>query len=206
MSYNRLDIRTEVRDEFSEPATAVVFITDAQLNKQINKEIRSLPSKDIYAEDVLAFSTSSNEYTLSSTTFKIESIERNVGTTTDPYWQEIKGWDTYGGKLYLPFKLSSSTDFRMFRKKTFSTLSDDSTSSDIPDDKMEVVIQGVICRSYRFVLSYLKDAKNWDSVAKPDGFDIGRILAVYQDAKRDYKELISLYKTVPKPRDINLIG
>lgn len=202
----RSDIRTLVRDYLNE-ATADLW-TDATLNRLINEEIRSLPKKNIYLEEIHTASTvvDQYDYTLPSGTVKVELVERNVGTTSKPDWQEVKGWDNYAGALYLRSRPTTVWTMRIHIKKKFSELSDDVTAIDIPDDKAEVVVWGTVVRAYKALMGYFVDAKNWDSVAKPDGIGMPQVQNWLIMAKTEYKEVVNLYRTVPRPREINLVG
>lgn len=205
MSYNRADVILEVRDAFYE-ASANLF-TDAQIKRFINQEIRSLPTKDIYLEEIHTTSTVINQldYVLPTGTLKVEKLEVNLGTSSQPDWQEVKGFDTYGGALYLDLRPAIVETMRVHLRKAFTIFSDETTASDVPDDKMEVVIWGTVVRAYRAVMGYLRDAKNWDAIAKPSGIQMAQVQAWYRDAKTEYNKLIEQYHTVPRPREINLV-
>lgn len=206
MTYVRSDIRTEVRDEIYE--SAADLITDAQLNRAISREIRSLPRNGIYLEELHTTSTVVDQldYVLPTGTYKVELVERNWGTASQPDWQEVKGWDLYGTALYLLGRPTVVWTMRVHVRKSFTVLSDDSTSSDIPDEKVDVVILGVAVRCYRYLMGYFKNAKNWDAIAKPNGISMSQIQSWYRDIKSEYEKMIALYKTVPRPRDIDLVG
>lgn len=206
MAYNRADIRLEVRDEINEAVADL--ISDNMLNRHIKRELRSLPRKGVYLEELWTMPTvvNQNDYTLPTGTRKVEMVERNEGTSTRPEYEEIKGWDNYAGALYLPFLPTTIWTMRIHLKKMFADVSDDVTSFELPDEKMDVLILGTSIRCYRSILGYLKDAKNWDAIAKPDGVSLRQILELYQQVKKDYQEAINLYKTDPRPRDIDLIG
>lgn len=206
MAYNRANIVTEVRDDLYE-ATADI-LTDLQLQRAIKREIRSLPRKGIYLEELWTTSTVQDQfdYTFPSGTLKIEQVEINIGSSSVPSWEELKGWRMYAGALYLGERPSQAWTMRVHIRKAFSDLTDDTTSSDVPDEKMEVVIQGVLCRAYKMILGYLKDAKNWDAIAKPDGISLRQILEVYQEAKKDYRDMLNNYRSFPVTRDIDLVG
>lgn len=206
MAYNRADIRSEVRVDLFEP-TADLW-ADADLNSFIAAEIRSLPRKGIYLEKTYTFTTIVNDdnFALPSNVFKVEKIERNWGTSALPDWVEVKGYDFYNNALYFPSRVSTAYDLRLFWKQSFTVPTDDVTASDIPDEKMEVVIAGCTRRAYKKLLSYFLDTSNWDTIAKPDGISLNQALGLYKEAKDDYQKLIQQYKTVPRPRDIDLTG
>lgn len=205
MSYLRSDIRSEVRDNLNE--TTADLWTDAQLNKYIRAEIRSLPRKRVYLEEVWSTNTEVDkiEYPLPSSNFKVESVERNWGTSSQPDWQPVGGWDQYGNTLELSFRPVEVFTMRIKSQMRFTDLSDDVTTSDIPDDKMDIVIWGTVVRAYKALMGYFIDAKNWDAIAKPDGISMNQVLNWLMEAKKEYKELLQVYKTSQRPRDINLV-
>lgn len=202
----RLDLRTRVRDYLYE-STADWF-TDTQLNRLINEEVRSLPSKDIYKEAVYETNlvADQKEYSLPTNTVEVEKIERNDGTSSDPSWNDFTGWDTFNNSLYLDWNPSSTDEIRAFLRIEFTVPTDDVTALDIADNICEIVVWGVVVRCYKMVIGYLRQAKNWDSVSKPDYLTVSSVQGWLQEAKRDYFDLIKQYSTNPKPRDINLVS
>lgn len=206
MSYDRDAILAEVRDNLYE-VTADLW-TDAQLVKHIRAEIRSLPRKNIYLEEIHTTSTVADQidYVLPTGTIEVEKVERDWGTSTRHDYQEILGWDEYGGALYLPERPSVVWTMRIHVKKQFTDLTAGGTTSDVPDDKIEVVVWGVCVRAYRQLMGYFTDAANWDSIAKPDGLSMNQIQGWYRDARQEYKELVQTYRITPRPRDIDLVG
>lgn len=205
MSYTRTDAITEIRDNLYE-ASADLW-TDAQLIKHLRAEIRGLPRKRIFLEEIWSVPTEENrrDYSLPTGTFKIELLEKNIGTSDIEDYQEMKGWDMYANTLWLPYRPGHIFTMRAHLQKGFTDPSSDITL-DVPDDKMEVVIWGTCVRAYRQLIGYLLDAKNWDSIAKPDGISLNQVVTWLRDARAEYKELLNTYKSVPRPRDINLVG
>lgn len=206
MSFLRSDIITEVRDSFYEDSASL--FTDVKLRRFLAQEIRSLPRKGIYLEELHTTTTEVDrlDYPIPTGTNKIEKLERNWGTASQPDWVEIKGWDTYAGSIYLPERPTDTFTMRAHIQKGFTVLTDDVTASDIPDDKMEVVIWGVVVRAYRAIMGYLRDAKNWDAIAKPSGIQMAQINQWLRDAREIYNDLVRQYKTLPRPRDIDLVN
>ena len=82
MSYDRDAILAEVRDNLYE-VTADLW-TDAQLIKHIRAEIRSLPRKNIYLEEIHTTSTVVDQidYVLPTGTIEVEKVESDWGTST----------------------------------------------------------------------------------------------------------------------------
>ena len=208
MSMVRSDLRTEIRDNIQEASGASNAIwSDTLLNRHITREIRSLPSKEIYLEQLWTMSTVANQidYSLPTGTVKVESVERNDGTASLPQWYELNGWDNYAGALYLPYTPGTSESIRIKIKKAFTVPSDDVTALDIPDDKTEIVVWGVTIRCYRILIGYLRGSVSWDSVTKPGDVQITVIQNWLRDAEKYYKELTQLYMTHPRPREISLV-
>jgi hypothetical protein len=202
----RDEIRTRVRDYLYE--SSADWFTDAQLNRLLAEEIRSLPAKDIYLEQVHETNLVANQmdYTLPATTVEVEKIERNAGTASDPDWTDLTGWDIYNGAIYLDWKPSTNDEIRAFLRCSFTVPTDDIEELDVPDEICEIVVWGTVIRCYKMVIGYLRQAKNWDSVSKPDLLTISTVQGWIQEAKRDYLDLIKQYSTTPRPRDINLVS
>lgn len=202
----RSDIRTRVRDYLYE-ATADWF-TDAQLNRLITEEIRGLPSRDVYKESLYTTNLviDQMDYTLPEGTKKIDRIERNQGNSTQPDWTDFTGWDIFNNAIYLEYRPSVEDEIRAFLRISFTVPTDDVTALDIPDDVCEIVVWGVVVRAYKMAIGYLRNAKNWDSVAKPDYLTLNTLNSWLAEAKKDYNDLIKAYMTIARPRDINLVS
>lgn len=203
---SRSDIRTRVRDYLYE-STADWF-TDPQLNRLISEEVRSLPSKDIYQESVWTTTlvVDQMEYTLPTGTKKIDTFQRNQGTSSAPDWTDFTGWDIFNNAIYLDYRPAVSDTIRAFIRQEFTVPGDDVTALDVPDDVCEIVVWGVVVRAYKMVIGYLRQSKNWDSVAKPDYLTLNTVNSWLSEAKKDYNDLIKQYATVSRPRDINLVS
>ncbi len=139
-------------------------------------------------------------------TEKVESVERNDGTSTYPSWTELKGCDFYSGALFLPYRTLAADEIRVKIKKGFTLPTDDATDMDIPDDMVEVLVWGVTIRCYRILIGYLRGSTSWDSVTKPGDLQITVIQSWLRDAQKYYQELIQTYAFSPRPRDIDLVG
>ena len=208
----RTELRAEIRDNIQEASgiDGAIF-TDAVLNRHIEREILSLPRKNIYLEESWVTSLdSSTDYsdgiTLPTGIRKVESVERNDGTSTNPDWQPISGVDNYNNAIFLPFQVTSSYDIRVKIKKAFEVPTDDVTDVEVPDDKCEVVTWGVTLRCYRIFIGYLRGSQSWDAVTKPGDIAVGVMQGWLRDAKQIYDDLIRDYATTPRPRDIDLVG
>ena len=207
----RSDIRTEVRDNIQEVSgiQGAIF-SDALLNRHITREILSLPKKDIYLEELWTQTLDplvdySDGIALPPGTVKVEVIERNDGTSTYPDWNSLSGVDNYSGAIFLPYTTTTTDTLRLKLKKSFTVPTDDITALDIDDDVCEVVVWGVTVRCYRILIGYLRGSQSWDSVTLPGNLNINTINGWLREAKDYYKELIQLYATVPRPRDISLV-
>ena len=201
----RTDLRTYARDYIYE-ATADL-LTDARINNAIDHTMRELPRKGIYLEEIWTEPMVKDKigYTLPTGTQKVEKLERNIGTTALPNWQDMSGWDNYGGSIYLRSRPSSTDTMRVHLKKKFTILTDDETNTDVPDDKLELVALGAALRAYKMLMGYFMRASNWDAVGKPDGTDMGRLTRWIRQLNDDYKELLNTFRTVPRARTINLV-
>jgi len=203
------DIRARVRNYLYEQSTDPAQLwTDSQLNGWIVEELRRLPQEAVYAKEVWQATQVQNQlsYTLPDGTFEVEFLEINLGTTDVPDWVPVEGWSTYAGSLFLPFRPTKTYPMRIHIRKRFVTPTDDNTTLDIADDQSEVLVLGVVVRAVRAFLSYFADARNWDTVAKPDGVDLPKLQAWYRELKSDYERAIKVYKFYPRNRNIDLLG
>jgi hypothetical protein len=206
MAVLRSDIRTRARDYLNE-SVADIF-TDDQLNRYFLEELRSLPSKEVYLEEIWSTTTvqDQRDYTLPEGTFKVELVEQNEGTSSNPYWTRLNGVDNYAGAIYLPYNPSGNEQIRIHIKKYFDEVSDDVTNLTVPDDKSEIVVWGVVIRAYRQFIGYLRNNQSWDTVTKPGDHNITVLQSWLRDAKQEYNDLIKQYARTPRPRDIDLVG
>ena len=198
-------IRTSIRYYLYED-TADLF-SDDRINQAITDTLRELPRKNIYLEQLhtAARVVDQIDYTLPAGTLEVEKVEINLGTSTKPDWDEVKGWDLYGDALYLRSRPSDTYTMRVHIRKKFTDLTDDITDTDVPDEKLELIYAGSAYRCYKMLMGYFVDAKNWDSIAKPDGVSMNQVMNWLRMAREDYKELIQTFKTYPRPREINLV-
>jgi len=202
----RSDLRTSIRDYLYE-STADLWL-DAQLNRWIDQEMRAMPRKGVYSEEIYSTTqvVDQLDYALPTGTYKTELVEINTGTTDKPYWIEAKGWDNYGGALWFKSRPTYAYPMRVHVRKSFTILTDDVTATDVPDPETEVLIFGVAKRAYKAILGYFVDSRNWDTIAKPDGVSLNQISNLYQQSKLDYDDSIKTYRKYPRPRDIDMTG
>jgi hypothetical protein len=200
----RDEIRVRVRDYLYE--SSADLWSDAQINRLYEEETRSLPEKDVYLEELWTTSTVADQidYTLPDGTVKVELVERNYGTSTKPDWGELSGWDNYSGALYLPYTPTDVESIRIHIKKRFTVVTDDVTALDLPDEKTELLVWGIVVRAYQMLIGYLRGSVSWDSVTKPGDVAITSVGNWLRDARDHYRELTHQFQTTPKPREINL--
>lgn len=206
----RADLREEIRDNIQEESgiQGAIF-SDALINRHINREILSLPRKNIYQEQswteeldpAVDYSTGIQ---LPSNTDKVESVERNDGTTSYPDWNLLSGVDNYSGAIFLPYRVTSSSQIRIKIKRAFDLPTDDTTALDVPDEKCEVVVWGTTIRLYRILMGYLRGSQSWDSVTRPGQLQMTVVQSWLRDAERHYMDLVKEYQFSPRPRDIDL--
>lgn len=198
-------IRTSIRYYLYEDSADL--FSDARINQAITDTLRELPRKNIYLEQIHTTARVKDQidYTLPAGTLKVEKVEINLGTSSKPDWDEVKGWDLYGDALYLRSRPNDTYTMRIHIRKKFTNLTDDVTDTDVPNEKLEVLIAGAAYRCYKMLMGYFVDAKNWDSIAKPDGVSMNQVMNWLKMAKDDYEDLIQTFRTYPRPRDINLV-
>ncbi len=207
MATLRSDLRTEIRDNLQEASGIGGAIwSDALLNRHITREIQSLPSKDIYLEQLQTTTlvVDQYDYALPSTCFKVEKVERNDGTSALPDWNELKGWDNYSGALYFNWRPSKADTIRILMKTRFTVPTGDVAALDVPDDICEVVVWGVTLRCEKMLMAYLQKSVSWDTVTKPGDLSQPTVLGWIRDAKKMYDELVRQFAIIPRPREIDL--
>lgn len=199
------EIITEIRRLLYE-ASADLW-TDADLIAHANAEIRHLPYKGIYKEELWTTSkvSAQQDYELPTSTFKIEYLEENGGTTDNPDWQEMRGYDFYGGALWLPAPASDTRTIRAWISKAFTEIANDATESDIPENKIDIVIYGAAIRGYQQLIGYLVDAKNYDSIIKPDGITMNAVRGWIMELEAHQKRMLDVIRGVPRPRSISMV-
>lgn len=209
MAYLRSDIRTEVRDTIAEDSASSAGIwSDNQVNRAIAAEIRSLHRKGIYSREKDTGDTVVDQldYTYPGGCFKVDKVERNWGTAAKPIWQPEFGWSQDEAAVYLGVRPTTIWTMRFSFRKKYTVLTDDVTSSDIPDEKIEVVVLGAALRLMRRLASYYGNTANWDSISKPDGVTINTVNNFLQTLKKDYLDAVQTYRTVQEMKEINLVG
>ncbi len=202
----RSDIRTRARDYLYE-TTADIW-SDDRLDRCWEEEVRSLPSKSVYLEYIWEFDSvvDDQDYDFLTGIVKVEKLERNDGTTSKPDWVKINGWDSYNNILYLPSRPTQADSYRAFTKKKFTVTANDTVAIDVPDEKTELVVWGMVIRAYKMLIGYLRGSQSWDSATKPGDLSIPVIQNWLRDAKEEYKDLLRQYATSPRPRDIDLVS
>ena len=197
---------TSIREMLHE--TTANLWTDTNLYNFADAEIRSLPRKRIYKEELYTTTQVVNQvdYQLPTNVFKVDKVEQNEGTADDPSWEELAGWDTYGDTLYLGAKPTVARTMRLHLQVPYLTVSSLSAGQtiDIPDSKVEVVVLGAVLRAYQSLMGYFVDLKNWDYVGKPDGITMRDVNAWIRDVKIEHMDAIRYYRSVPRPRFIDL--
>ena len=181
---------------------------DATIQRFLSEELLSLPSKNIYKEEIWSIALSENvqDYTLPTGTFKLETIERNDGTITSTNWNEIGGWDTYGNAVHFDFLPYTSLGIRGHLKMFYADLTDDNTDIELEDDKVEALVWGIVVRCYKALIGYYRGNMSWDSVTKPGDVGISPVQMWLRDAKLEQKEIIQRYAISALPKDIDLIS
>ena len=185
--------------------TADLFVDD-HIDVNINAELRILPSKNVYLEELWTAPkiVGQLDYVLPDGTIKVEKVEENIGTSTDPDWSEIKGGDTYGGALYLPTKPQNTDDLRVHIKKKFTALEEDDDECELPDEKIDLLVLGASLKCYQDLMGMLLDSKNYDSIVKPDASSMRDLQNWYRDLKVEYIDLLRTIRISPRPREIDL--
>lgn len=206
MSMLRSEIRDEIRVLLYE-ATADLF-TDADLDTHINAEVRLLPGRGIYIEEMhtIAKELQEQDYEVPDNTVKVEFLEENYGTASNPDWQPMKGWDHYAGAIWLRVPPTDTRTMRAWIQKRFTKLTSDGQTSDVPEHQIDVVIYGAAIRAYQQLVGYLVDQKNYDAIVKPDGISLGNVRGWIRELREDRDSILKRVRQVRKPRSIDLVG
>ena len=202
----RSDVRADARAYLYE-TTADLF-SDSDLDIFVNMELRSLPRKGVYLEQLWEEDTvvDQQDYSLPSGTYKVEKLEMNYGTSSNTDWQEILGYNQFAAALWLPFKPDSVKTMRIWIRKTFTVPTDDVTAMDYPDEKREVLALGVALRGYRQLIGYMVDQKNYDSIIKPDGITLNAVRGWVRELTVDYNSALNSFRTIPQPKFMDLVN
>lgn len=202
----REDVRSDARALLYE-ATADLF-TDANLNTYINQELRSLPRRGIYLEDIYTTTTVLNQvdYMLPTGTYKVEQIEINFGNSDNTDWQTINGWKQFAGAIWLPSKPSDARTLRIWIRKSFTVPSADGVTMDFPVEKSEVLSIGAAIRAYQSLMGYMSDQKNYDSIIKPDGVSMTQVGNWLKELQSDHKRILDTYRTIPQVREMDMVN
>lgn len=208
---NREDIRNSLSYKLHEVDSGFTAENDligaTQKNEAILMAIRKLPSYGVYLEKMYTISLSSRlDYPLPSGVLEVEEVEVNRGSSSNPDWQEIKGTDVYANTLWLPYLPTSTDTMRLKTQKAFTELTDDVTVTDIPNNKLEILIKLATLYCYENLIGYFLDSKNWDAVAKPEGADMNKLHQWYRTAKTEWEKEAQKFRRYPKPRMIDLVG
>ena len=181
--------------------------TDADILAHTNAEIRQLPYKGIYLEQVWTTPKvdAQQDYALPDNTYKIEVLEENTGTASNPDWQTMRGYDFYAGGLWLASPATDTNTMRAWISKSFTEIAANTTESDIPENKLDIVVYGAAVRAYQQLIGYLVDSKNYDAIVKPDGVSLNGVRAWITELKSYQKLMIEEVRGVPRPRFINMV-
>lgn len=201
-----------VREKLDELATDLW--TDQQLYDFGDEELRTLPAKRVYKQEVWDCQTAKDlngnfvrDYPLPTGTIQVEDVQINESSIQDDY-NPMVGWETFANVLTLPYRPTMVSNLRIKIQKSFTPLSSltDGQSLDIPDSKVEVLVLGTVLRAYSKLMGYFVDLKNWDYNAKPDGISMTQVQSWIRDLKTEYSEILAAVRFMPKPRYINLTG
>lgn len=209
-SLDRAEIRTMARDYLYELSSETRRLwTDDQLNRWIVEEIHSWFGKKIYKRAVYEGTTEENatDFELPEGVISVEKIEIDTNDGAAPAnWQEVVGWRRVGAQITLRDALLGGYPIRLILQKQYIAPSADGPSLEITDAEVEVLVHGVALRAYRALMGYFVDAKNWGTVAKPDGVSFNQVQNWYRIAKEDYKEMVKNNQKTPWAKDIDLVN
>ena len=91
-------------------------------------------------------------------------------------------------------------------RKRFTELTADGVVTDVPDNQLRLVASGTALKGYEMLMGFFVHNKNWDSVKKPEGADMTKVANWIRQSDTRFQKMISLHRTYPKPRDIDLVS
>lgn len=205
----RSDYRDRIKNKLATLSTSLPDVfPDSEIDTAFLDALRNLPYKGVYLEEKWqrTLTTTDKEYALPAGTLKAEKVEFNIGTTDKPQWEKQTGWEEFAGSIHLDVYPSTTWTMRIWLKKKFTEIDDDSTTVDVPDDKAEVVVLASVRRLLENLIHYMIDSKNYDSVAKPSGATIPQAKGWRDELRVEEERIIKSFKTTPRPRFIDLVG
>lgn len=199
-------IRTAIRLYLHED-TANLF-SDAQLNQAITDALVQLPEDGVCLQEIYTQDQVLNQidYPLPVNTIEIEEVNINVGTAVEFNWVPVGGWEPYGDVLYLRQRPTTVYPMQIKVRRGFTPITDDTTDTDVPDNKITVLVMLSTLFCYEMIMGYFMATANWDSIAKPDGIDMMKVLAWIKELKAKYNDIKKKYKKSRKPGEIDLTG
>ena len=202
---NRSDLRGYVRNYLYE-ASADLF-ADAKINQALDEAMTELNVDGVYTQAIFENTLVVNQldYALPTGTVEVESIEMNVGTSDNPEWKTMHGWEVYAGAYWLSVRPATTNTVRLKVRKRFTLLTDDVTATDVPTDKIPILTCLASIKCYEMLMGYFVDAKNWDSIAKPDSVDMTKVIAWIRELNTKYQRMRMKFRETPKAQDINLV-
>lgn len=182
---------------------------DTDLYAFADEELRTLPRKNIYNEEIWKLSTEidKDEYQLPTGTYKVDIVKNDEAyPSTPPNWVKQEGWTVYAGKLFLDLPADRVEPMRIYIRKSFTPITSLAVGDTINmgDDQLEVLVLGTVVRAYSALMGYFVDLKNWDYNAKPDGISMNQVQNWITTLKAEYMDAIRYAKKSPQPRDIDL--
>lgn len=206
----REDYRNRVIGKLANLSTNLnTVITTSEINSAFLDALRNLPYKGVYKEEkwYKTLSTSQKEYSLEGEFLKVEKVEFDLGTGSDrEEWEKQQGWEEFAGSLHLATYPTSAHTVRVWVKKKFTEIEDDDTTVDVPDDKGEVLVLGIVRRLLDNIIHYMIDANNYDSVAKPTGVTLPQVKNWRDEIRVEEERIIKSFQTTPRPRFMDLVN
>ncbi len=203
----RKELRTRITNKLAKLSVNLPDIFPAsEVNDAFLDALRGLPYKGVYREEkwTKTLKVDEKEYALPTDHLKVERVEVNYGSSTKEDYQRQQGWEEFGGELHLASSPSEARTMRVWSKKKFLEITDDTTALDVPDDKTEAVLLGAIRRLLSNLINYMIDSKNYDSIVKPSGATLPQVKSWRDEVRLEEERTIREFRTKPRPREMNL--
>lgn len=203
----RSDYRDIVKNKLAELTTNLPnILPNSEINAAFLATIRGLPYKGVYKEEFWyrTLETNVREYGWESGTVKPEKVEVDQGNSSLPDYAPITGYELFANTIILPFYPTQARTMRVWAKMKFTEIDDDDTDVDVPDDKSEVVVYGMLRRLLENVINYALDAKNFDAILKPDGVTLPQLKGWRDEMRAEEERIIKSFQRKPVPRQMNM--
>jgi len=201
----RRDLRNRIRRRLKQYDAD--FFTEDELNDWIGDEIRGmLPQLFKTGFDTsLTTQTTNNEYTIPSGVDKVLEFWYKDGDGN--YTNEIKIKRQFASTLFLSNTAGeSSRTIRLFVRKAYTVPTTDTETLEVEDNKLDIIIYGVMATSFEAAISFALDKETYKSRSEPSISDASALSR--QADKFHSLKALAIRKALPSQyaRTIDLVS